>query len=500
MASSGYILVIDQSTTGTSACLVDEHGLVVAKEYQEISQLYPQPGWVEQDPINLIHSVKTTVKNLINNPQINLSQIKGIGVTNQRETTIVWDKNTGDPIHNAIVWQCRRTTTLCEKMQQQGLGPSIHRITGLPIDAYFSATKIKWILDNVPDARNKAENGELAFGTVDSWLIWYLTNSKRHVTDVTNASRTMLFDIQTLSWSKEIMSLLNIPGVLLPKVVDSSGILGFTRQDLFKGHSIPIAGIIGDQQSSMFGQACFDLGMSKCTYGTGAFLLTNTGSNIVYSDRGLISTIGWKIGHQTSYALEGGVFSTGSTVQWLRDQMAMIKTIPEVEVLAQTVPSNGGVYLVPAFAGLGAPYWDMRARGTIFGLTRGSNKGHIARAVLESTAYQCHDVIKNMGMELASPLTTIRVDGGGSRNSMLMQFQSDILGIPIEETQVSDATSLGAAFMAGLAIGFWDSLDSVKKLWRRQSLYQPSMDAQHRKELIKYWDKAVEKSRSWLEE
>ena len=494
-----YILAIDQGTTGTTASLVDQRGLILFKEYQEISQHYPQPGWIEQDPLELIDSVNTTVQNLVNNSRINPSQIKGVGVTNQRETTLVWDKTSGVPIHNAIVWQCRRTTYICEKMKREGLGLQIQRITGLPIDPYFSGTKIRWILDNVPNGQEKAENGDLAFGTVDSWLVWYLTGGNKHITDPTNAARTMLYDIRTLSWSQDMMSVLNIPASMLPEVVNSSGIVGFTTQDIFNGHSIPIAGIIGDQQSSMFGQACFDQGMSKCTYGTGSFLLANTGGDIAYSEKGLISTIAWNIDNRTTYALEGAVFSTGSTVQWLKDQMGIIPTIPEVEALAETVSSNGGVYLVPAFTGLGAPYWDMRARGTIFGLTRGSTKAHIARAVLESTAYQCHDVFKNMAMEMAAPLTSIRVDGGGSQNSLLMQFQADILGIPIEETEISESTSLGAAFMVGLAIGFWDSLDALRNLWHRKSLYEPSMDLQYRHEQIKYWERAVDRSRSWLD-
>ena len=497
MSTSGYILTIDQGTTGTRAGLVDESGKLLWSTYQEIRQQYRYSGWVEQNPTEILESVYSTVDSLFDDLEISPSAIKAIGVTNQRETTLVWNKQTGEPISNAIVWECRRTTGICNNMKEQGLSDTVAEVTGLTIDPYFSATKIRWILDNVTGADQDAKQGKLAFGTVDSWLIWNLTNGTQHIIDTSNASRTMLFDIRTKKWSDDMLQIMDIPRSMLPEVVPSSGRLTTSGGNFFGGHPIPICGIAGDQQSALFGQCCFSPGMLKITYGTGAFLLMNTGSEIVRSKAGLLTTVAWDLNGALNYALEGGVFSAGSTVQWLRDEMGVIEQSADIEELAQSVPDNGGVYLVPGFNGLGTPYWDPEARGSIHGLTRGSNRGHLARAALESIAYQCDDVLRLISAESGQQITSIRSDGGGSGNNMLMQFQADISGVLIERSLSIETTSLGAAYLAGLGIGFWDSQNQIERLWQSRGLFLPNMNLSRRELLRHYWLKAVERSLGW---
>ena len=497
MSTSGYILTIDQGTTGTRAGLVDETGKLLWSTYQEIRQQYKYTGWVEQNPTEILESVYSTVDSLIDDLEISPSAIKAIGVTNQRETTLVWNKQTGEPISNAIVWECRRTTGICNNMKEQGLSDTVAEVTGLTIDPYFSATKIRWILDNVTGADQDAKQGKLAFGTVDSWLVWNLTNGTQHIIDTSNASRTMLFEIRTKKWSDDMLKIMDIPMSMLPEIVPSSGRLTTSGGNFFGGHPIPICGIAGDQQRALFGQCCFFPGMLKVTYGTGAFLLMNTGSEIVSSKAGLLTTVAWDLNGALNYALEGGVFSAGSTVQWLRDEMGIIEQSADIEELAQSVPDNGGVYLVPGFNGLGTPYWDPEARGSIHGLTRGSNRGHLARAALESIAYQCDDVLRLMSAESGKQITTIRSDGGGSGNNMLMQFQADISGVLIERSLSIETTSLGAAYLAGLGIGFWDSQNQIERLWQSGGLFLPNMNLSRRDLLRHYWLKAVERSLGW---
>ena len=418
MTSEGYILTVDQGTTGTRASLVDHSGQILWTTYKEVPQIYPRPGWVEQDPLLITESVFQTIEDLLDDYEVSPNEIRGLGLTNQRETTILWNKETGEPISNAVVWQCRRTADMCNDMKEKGLADKVYEVTGLPIDPYFSATKIRWILDNVPGAHQMARNDKLAFGTVDSWLIWHLTNGRSHITDVSNASRTMLFDIKSSEWSKEMLEIMDIPENMLPEVVSSSGNITTVSGNHFGGYTIPISGIAGDQQSALFGQCCFNPGMLKVTYGTGAFLLMNTGSELVRSGEGLLSTVAWDIEGEITYALEGGVFSAGSAVQWLRDEMGLISQAEEIEILANSVSDNGGVYFVPAFNGLGSPYWDPFARGSIQGLTRGSNKGHLARAILESIAYQCNEVLSLMFAEANRPITSLKADGGASSNGL----------------------------------------------------------------------------------
>ena len=419
MTSEGYILTVDQGTTGTRASLVDHSGQILWTTYKEVPQIYPRPGWVEQDPLLITESVFQTIEDLLDDYEVSPNEIRGLGLTNQRETTILWNKETGEPISNAVVWQCRRTADMCNDMKEKGLADKVYEVTGLQIDPYFSATKIRWILDNVPGAHQMARNDKLAFGTVDSWLIWHLTNGRSHITDVSNASRTMLFDIKSSEWSKEMLEIMDIPENMLPEVVSSSGNITTVSGNHFGGYTVPISGIAGDQQSALFGQCCFNPGMLKVTYGTGAFLLMNTGSELVRSGEGLLSTVAWDIEGEITYALEGGVFSAGSAVQWLRDEMGLISQAEEIEILANSVSDNGGVYFVPAFNGLGSPYWDPFARGSIQGLTRGSNKGHLARAILESIAYQCNEVLSLMFAEANRPITSLKADGGASSNGLL---------------------------------------------------------------------------------
>ena len=442
MSIQKYILAIDEGTTGTTSLLINADGQVVSKAYQEVHPIYPQPGWVEQDAEELFQKAIAGAHEAVLKTGIEISAIKGIGITNQRETTVIWDRYTGKPVRNAIVWQCRRTAAMCDELKARGYEKIVREKTGLVIDAYFSATKLRWILDHIIDGQKRAERGDLLFGTVDTWLVWNLTGGSVHVTDYSNASRTILFNIHTLQWDKELLAMLNIPEAVLPKVLPSSYLYGETIPNIF-GTKLPICGIAGDQQSALFGQACYKVSNAKNTYGTGCFILLNTGNKAVVSKNGLITTIAWGLGDQVTYALEGSVFVTGAAIQWLRDELKLISTSAESEVIANSVPDNGGVYLVPAFVGLGAPYWDMYARGTIIGITRGTNKGHIVRATLEAIAYQVRDVVNVMSKDADMKISSLRVDGGGTTNSLLMQFQADILGIPIELTAIPDTTALG---------------------------------------------------------
>ena len=500
MTESGYIIALDQGTTGTTAVLVDGSGRSVWSVNREIEQIYPKPGWVEHDPSELFESCVEVAAELLEEMEVHPRAVRAIGITNQRETALVWDRATGEPVMNAIVWQCRRTAPICESLVSRGLEATIREKTGLPIDPYFSATKYRWILDAIPDDQARAEAGELACGTVDSWLVWQFTNGTVHITDVSNASRTMLFNIHTLDWDDELLAMLALPKTMLPEVRSSSEIYGYASGEIFAGQGIPIAGIAGDQQASLFGQACFEPGMAKNTYGTGSFVLMNTGTEPIASDHGLLSTVAWKIGDEVTYALEGSIFSTGATVQWLRDGLGVIRATADVEALAASVPDNGGVYIVPAFVGLGAPHWDMRARGTIVGLTRGSTKAHIARAALESTAYQTKDVLNAMESDTSQEITTLRVDGGATVNSFLMQFQSDILNIPIEPSESHETTALGSAYFAGLAVGFWKDTDEISNLWRAGSKRIPEMDAKTSQSLYATWSRAVKRSLDWASE
>ncbi len=499
MSEKGYILVIDQGTTGSGALLFDSEGKVVAMADSEINQVYPQPGWVEHDPEEIFRTSVAVAKEVISKAGATVSQVKGIGITNQRETTVVWERHSGKPVRNAIVWQCRRTAPICEQMKQKGLGQQVQHKTGLVVDAYFSATKLRWILDNTPDGQRKAENGELLFGTVDSWLVWNLTGGKVHATDYSNASRTMLFNINTLQWDRDLLACLNIPEAVLPSAMPCSHVYGNTVPGILGDTSIPIGGIAGDQQAALFGQACYHTGMAKNTYGTGSFILLNTGNKPVLSQKGLLTTIAWGLGKEVTYAMEGSIFITGAAVQWLRDGLKIISSAAESETLARSVTDNGGVYFVPAFVGLGAPYWDMYARGTIVGLTRGTTAGHIARATLEAIAYQVKDVIETMTAETGLSIPILRVDGGGTANSLLMQFQADILGIPIQQAAVAETTALGAAYLAGLAVGLWKNTDELGKLWRAANTYEPKMSPDQRESLYAGWKRAVERARGWTE-
>jgi len=477
-----YVLSLDQGTTSSRAIVFDEKGNVVSKVNKEFRQIYPRPGWVEHDPVEIWESQIEVAKKAIEEAGIKPEDIAAIGITNQRETTIVWDKNTGKPVYNAIVWQCRRTAPICDELKEKGYSEFIRERTGLVIDAYFSGTKIKWILDNVEGVREKAEKGEVLFGTVDTWLIWNLTGGRVHVTDYSNASRTMIFNIHKLDWDDEILELLNIPRAMLPQVMPSSHVYGYTAKDIF-GVEIPIAGDAGDQQAALFGQACFQPGMLKNTYGTGCFLLMNTGEKAFESKSGLLTTIAWGINGKVYYALEGSIFITGAAVQWLRDGLKIISNAAETEELATKVPDNGGVFFVPAFVGLGAPYWDMYARGLIIGITRGTTREHIVRAVLESIAYQTRDVVEVMEKDSDIKVETLRVDGGAVVNNFLMQFQADILGVPVERPVVNETTALGAAYLAGLAVGYWKDQEEIASLWQLDRRFEPSMNSEERERL-----------------
>ncbi len=487
------ILALDQGTTSSRAILFNKVGSIVAVEQEEFTQIYPKPGWVEHDANEIWQSQLTVTLNALKSNKVNASQIAAIGITNQRETTVVWDKTTGQPIHNAIVWQDRRTASICDQMKADGLEEYVKENTGLVIDAYFSGTKVKWILDNVEGARAKAEAGDLLFGTIDSWLVWKMTNGAVHITDYSNASRTLLFNIKTLQWDQKLLDYLNIPASVLPEVKPSSHVYGETT--LF-GDAIPVAGIAGDQQAALFGQACHTPGMTKNTYGTGCFMLMNTGTEPVQSKSGLLTTIAWGIGDKVYYALEGSVFIAGAAIQWLRDGLKIIDEAPDSEFYAMKVKDTQGVYVVPAFAGLGAPYWDMYARGAIFGLTRGTTKAHLVRATLESLAYQTKDLLDAMESDAGVPLTKLRVDGGACANNLLMQFQSDIIDTEVERPSVIETTALGAAYLAGIAVGYW-SIDQISENWQIDQTFRPEMENEKRDKLYKGWAKAVERSKGW---
>lgn len=493
MKSKKYILSIDQGTTSSRAIIFDHSGNICAKAQKEFEQIFPKPGWVEHDPVEIWSTQLSVISEVIAKLGISPDDIAGIGIANQRETTIIWNRATGKPIYNAIVWQDHRTADYCERIDNQGYSDTVKKKTGLELDAYFSATKISWILDNVEGARERAENGELAFGTVDSWLIWNLTDGKKHLTDVTNASRTLLFNIQTLKWDNGLLEIFNIPEQLLPKVKSNSEVFAYTSRKLISSR-IPICGVIGDQQAAMFGQLCIKKGMVKNTYGTGCFIMVNTGTKPFISNNKLITTVAWKISGETTYALEGSVFVAGAVVQWLRDKLGIIRSSKQVEKLAKSVDDNGGVYFVPAFTGLGAPYWDQNAVGLIYGITRGTTKENIARAALESIAYQSYDVIKAMEKDIGHDVVYIRADGGASANSLLMQFQSDILGIPVECPTILETTALGAAYMAGLTIGYWKSIDEIENQWKMDKDYKPVMKSEEINQLIDGWHNAISKA------
>jgi glycerol kinase len=492
-----YILAIDQGTTSSRAIIFDRKGHIKSIAQKEFIQYYVKPGWVEHDPAEIWSSQAGVVVEALAKGGLVSASIAAIGITNQRETTIIWDRKTGKPVYNAIVWQDRRTAGYCSELKSKGYEELVSSKTGLLIDAYFSGTKIKWILDNVEGVRERAEKGELAFGTVDSWLVWNLTCGQRHVTDITNASRTMLFNIHARQWDDELLALFEIPKSLLPEVRSSSEVYGQTCGSIF-APDIPIAGIAGDQQSALFGQMCIEPGMLKNTYGTGGFLMFNTGDKPISSKNNLLTTIAWKINDKVTYALEGSIFIAGAVVQWLRDELKIIKSAAEIEELAQSVDDNGGVYLVPAFAGLGAPHWDQYARGAIFGLTRGTNRGHIARAALEAIAYQTYDVLKAMESDSGIKIKELRVDGGATANNLLMQFQSDIINTPIVRPVVSETTALGVAFLAGLATGYWKSIEEIKNVWEADKRFTPAMSREEIDKKVYYWNKAVNNSKNWL--
>jgi len=497
MSGKNYVLALDQGTTGSTALLFDEEGQVVSSAYREVHQIYPQPGWVEQNPRELLLTSLEVAREALQKAGVAVSRVMGVGITNQRETTVVWDRDTGEPVSNAVVWQCRRTAPLCEELKQKGMSQTIREKTGLIIDAYFSATKLRWILDHIPQGQRRAQQGELLFGTVDSWLVWNLTDGAVHITDYSNASRTMLFNIHTLQWDKDLVASLDIPEAVLPRVMPSSQVYGETAGGLLGGSQVPLAAVAGDQQAALFGQACYHPGMAKNTYGTGSFVLLNTGTKPVTSQRGLVTTVAWGLPGGVSYAMEGSIFITGAAVQWLRDGLGIITEPVESEVLARSVPDSDGVYFVPAFVGLGAPYWDMYARGTIVGLTRGTNKGHLARATLEAIAYQVRDVVEIMGAEAELQIPLLRVDGGGTANSFLMQFQADILGVPIQRAAVPETTALGAAYLAGLAVGLWRDTAEIAQKWRAVETYEPGMSIDQRETLYAGWKRAVECARGW---
>ncbi len=491
------ILALDQGTTSSRAILFDHDGAVLGTAQKEFPQIFPQPGWVEHDPQEIWTSQISVATEVLGRAHVRPRDVAALGITNQRETTIVWDRETGQPVHNAIVWQDRRTAEHCDRLKAAGHEALVRDRTGLVIDAYFSGTKVAWILDHVEGAREKARAGRLAFGTVDSWLVWKLTSGATHITDVSNASRTMLFNIHTMAWDEDLLRLLDVPASMLPEVRPSSEVYGRVSTTLGL-QDVPIAGIAGDQQAALFGQMCVAPGLTKNTYGTGCFALQNTGAAPVTSRNRLVSTVAWRIGDRTEYALEGSVFIGGAVVQWLRDGLGLIQTSGEVEALAQSVPDNGGVYLVPAFAGLGAPHWDAYARGTIVGITRGTTGAHIARAALESIAYQVGDLLDAVHRDAGIPLSELRVDGGASTNDMLMQFQADVLGVPVVRPAVTETTALGAAYLAGLAVGFWGSPGEIASQWRVDRRFEPSAPRSRMDEMKARWQEALSRSRAWL--
>ena len=490
-----YILALDQGTSSSRAIVFDEHGQTKAVSQKEFTQIFPKPGWVEHNPMEIWSSQASVIAEAITSIDINGLNIAAIGITNQRETTIVWDAETGEPVYNAIVWQDRRTSEFCDGLKRDGRTDLIRSKTGLIIDAYFSATKILWILENVPGARQKADEGKLRFGTVDTWLIWMLTRGEVHVTDVSNASRTMLFNIHTLEWDKEHLQLFDIPESMMPQVKSSSEVYGYTKTTLF-AHEVPIAGIAGDQQAALFGQMCTEPGSVKNTYGTGCFMLMNSGERPIMSSNNLLTTIAWKIGDKVNYALEGSIFVAGSVVQWLRDGLGIIKSSSEIEALACSVEDNGGVYFVPALTGLGAPHWDQYAKGCIYGLSRGTTAAHIARAALEGIAFQTMDIVNAMQKDAGVTLKELKVDGGASRNNLLMQFQADILGPAGIRPTVTETTALGAAYLAGLAVGYWESIDHIKSQWGVEPAFRPLATQERGEELKAGWADAIKRTLS----
>ena len=494
-----YILALDQGTTSSRAIIFDKKGSIVSSAQKEFTQFFPQSGWVEHDANEIWSTQFGVAAEAISKAGLSAENIAAIGITNQRETTIVWDRNTGVPVYNAIVWQDKRTASFCDELKAKGLDKLIQEKTGLIIDAYFSATKVKWILDNVAGAREKANKGELCFGTVDSWLLWNLTKGQVHATDVSNASRTMMCNIHTLQWDGELQDIFGIPGSMLPQIRSSSEVYGHT-QNILSAHNIPIAGIAGDQQSALFGQMCTQPGMVKNTYGTGCFMLMNTGEKPVASTNNLLTTVAWKVNGTTHYALEGSVFIAGAIIQWLRDSLGFIKTSAEVELLATQVKDSEGVYVVPAFAGLGAPHWNQHARGIITGLTRGSNASHIARAALDSIAYQTMDVLKAMEADSGISIKELRVDGGATVNNLLMQFQSDIMNTTVVRPVITETTALGAAYLAGLAVGYWPNMEAIQNQWQVDKKFTTAMDEEERKKLTKQWQRSVKAAKAWADD
>lgn len=491
MEERQYILAIDQGTTSTRAILFNQQGLIVNIAQREFTQIFPNPGWVEHNPDEIWGSVLAVVAEVLAESGVKASDIAGIGITNQRETTVVWEKATGKPVYNAIVWQSRQTQDICEQLKAAGYDDMVRQKTGLLIDPYFSGTKVKWILDHVEGAREKAECGELLFGTIDTWLIWKFSNGKAHVTDYSNASRTLMYNIYELKWDEELLKMLEVPKAMLPEVKPSSFVYAETAGEQFFGQMVPIAGVAGDQQAALFGQACFEEGMAKNTYGTGCFMLMNTGNKAVQSKNGLLTTLAWGIDGKVEYALEGSVFVAGSAIQWLRDGLRMLKNASESENYAQKVASTDGVYVVPAFVGLGAPYWDSDVRGAVFGLTRGTSKEHFVRATLESLAYQTKDILTAMEADSGISLKTLRVDGGAVKNNFLMQFQSNVLGVPVERPVINETTALGAAYLAGLAVGFWKDRGEISNRWKIDHIFMNEMNEKERNVLYSGWQKAV---------
>ena len=492
-----YVIALDQGTTSSRCIVFDKNHKSVSTAQKEFTQLYPKPGWVEHNPMDIYVTQFGVLMEAITMADIHPDEIAGIGITNQRETAIIWEKATGKPIYNAIVWQCRRTADQCEKLRQDGWETYIKENTGLVLDAYFSATKVKWILDNVEGAREKAKQGKLLFGTVDTWLVWRLTEGKVHVTDYTNASRTMLFNIKTLCWDEKLLELFDIPRSMLPEVKNSSEVYGYTKLGAKDGYEVPISGIAGDQQAALFGQGCFAKGDVKNTYGTGCFVLMNTGEELVHSKNGLISTIAIGIDGKVQYALEGSVFVGGAVVQWLRGELHLVNEAGETEYYAKQVADSSGVYVIPAFAGLGAPYWDMYARGGIVGITRGTNRNHIIRAALEAIGFQCRDVIEAMVEDTNRPLTSIKVDGGASKNNFLMQFQADLIGTKVVRPSVVETTALGAAYLAGLAVGYWKDKGEILEQWHMDCEFASTMEENKRNRIYKGWKKAVKRCMAW---
>jgi glycerol kinase len=499
LSEKPFILALDQGTTSSRAIVFNHSGDIVSIAQKEFTQIFPKSGWVEHDPVEIWSSQASVISEALAKKGIDGAQIAAIGITNQRETTIVWDRETGEPVYNAIVWQDRRTAAYCDQLKEEGYAATIQQKTGLVVDAYFSASKIKWILDHVDGAREKAEAGKLAFGTVDSWLIWKFTRGKVHVSDITNASRTMLFNIRDQQWDPELIQLFEIPETMLPEVVESSGMVARSHPSILNTE-IPIAGIAGDQQAALFGQMCTQSGMVKNTYGTGCFMLMNTGSDCVISEHNLLSTIAWKIDGNINYALEGSVFIAGAVVQWLRDGLKLFSSSAEVEDLARQVPDTDGVYLVPAFAGLGAPYWNQDAKGTIVGISRGTRDAHFARAALESMAFQTMDVLRAMQADSGIDIAELRVDGGATANDFLMQFQSDVLQCDVIRPQITETTALGAAYLAGLAVGYWSSMDEIQAQWKEERAFRPERNAAEIKEDIESWKRAVDTARFWADQ